>query len=1371
MKTILDRLKWSFILLLLFQPHASVAFNPMHLEQLRQTGSCEACDLSGFEFRRAELQGVQLRRTDLRKARFTHANLEGADFEGADLSGTELKGANLKRANLAHTNLNGVNLSGANLEEARLNAASLKKTLLHAANLRWAQLENADMQGAELEAADIQNANFQGSNLSKSKWRGLSTYHANLSHVNFSEATLVETSFERVNLSETAWSHAEIRWSHFDQVDLTGSNFSKASIKYSSLTDSQLNQTRFNKTQMIRVDLEGSSLINADFEEATLQRINFKGTTLSQSNFQRALIQNSAFQGAILKQANFKETRLDDSDFQSALLPQASFQKARLSWINLRKTDLRKVDFYQAQLKSVQFQGSRLEEARWIDGGNTNQLQKEVFLPRLLELMKDGISLILTPLSRGLIDDPFRFLMGVFFVIAGLYLTRVIRRRKSQNTLRHIGWVIASIGVTLITTTPTVGHLFEFPVIFEFLGMASLCFIFGSCCSLIDQVFGATSHQKLLKVWWVYLGGVVFFFMLLLVFSSIYPQSPVIQYGIAFPGLVLLGVMSLIFLFVPIKTIIQGIISGNPDARILFYFALVAILHSLPFMLSHFNVISFPQWVSNVALLGLVLFLSSFGVIALRRYIEVHRRLECHSMELEEKNDQLNHKNDELSHANRLKDEFLANTSHELRTPLNGIIGIGESMMEGATGPLTEVQIVNLAMITASGRRLTHLVNDLLDFSKLKHRKIELSLKPVGIREVTEVVMLLSKPLIGTKNLKLINAVGSELPPVDADENRLQQIMQNMIANAIKFTDQGTVTVSAEIIEPYLKIEVTDTGIGIPKGQLNRIFESFEQGDGSTSRKYGGTGLGLSITKQLVELHGGNIRVISEEGQGSTFLITLPLSKEPLHKEGCVLDTILSKLKALHPANSFEDSSKKKDPALIEAPPQLTLQTELPPELKSTLVPSTVQSRFQGSLALPQESSKKIKILIVDDEPVNLQVLINYLSLHHYTITQANDGLKALELIEKDPDFDLILLDVMMPRMTGYEVCSRLRKQYATYELPVLLLTAKNQTVDVIEGFNAGANDYLTKPFSKQELLARIKIHLELSKTNLAYGRFVPMEFLQLLGKRSIVDVNLGDQVQKNMSILFSDIRSFTSLSEQMTPAENFQFINEYLSYMEPIVIQHRGFVDKYIGDAIMALFDHNADDAVKASVDMLKELQNYNNHRNLLGKPSIQIGIGINTGSLMLGTIGGNNRMDGTVISDAVNLASRIEGMTKNYGASILISEYTFYQLKAPHTFSTRIVDRVQVKGKKDPVSVFEILDGEPPHQRELKKATASVFEQGLALYHLQEFDAAKSLFVGCQHKNPDDRALQLYIQRCEQYATRNPHEPWDGITRLDSK
>jgi class 3 adenylate cyclase len=235
----------------------------------------------------------------------------------------------------------------------------------------------------------------------------------------------------------------------------------------------------------------------------------------------------------------------------------------------------------------------------------------------------------------------------------------------------------------------------------------------------------------------------------------------------------------------------------------------------------------------------------------------------------------------------------------------------------------------------------------------------------------------------------------------------------------------------------------------------------------------------------------------------------------------------------------------------------------------------------------------------------------------------------------------------------------------------------------------------LAKSFASMRDAVR-KTILELKQTNLSIERFVPHTFLSIIGKPSIVDVELGDNKRQNMTILFSDIRSFTTLSEKMTPDENFAFINAYLERMGPVIRTHNGFIDKYVGDAIMALFD-TADEALRAGLAMFDALDAFNADRRLADLAPIAIGIGVNSGSLMLGTIGEKHRMDGTVISDAVNLASRIEDLTKVYRAGLLMSQYTYEQLAEPEAYRIRPIDVVRVKGKTQPVAIYEVFQNNP--------------------------------------------------------------------------
>jgi hemerythrin-like metal-binding protein len=299
---------------------------------------------------------------------------------------------------------------------------------------------------------------------------------------------------------------------------------------------------------------------------------------------------------------------------------------------------------------------------------------------------------------------------------------------------------------------------------------------------------------------------------------------------------------------------------------------------------------------------------------------------------------------------------------------------------------------------------------------------------------------------------------------------------------------------------------------------------------------------------------------------------------------------------------------------------------------------------------------------------------------------------------------------------------------------------------------------------SIQEILHKVIIaHQQalalLQQTETAYGRLVPHQLLNLLEAKSIVDVKLGDQVERKMTIMFSDIRDFTPLSESMTPAENFEFINSYLSQMEPVISRHRGIIDKYIGDAIMALFEHGADDAVSGAIAMLERLSYYNAGRERAGYAPIHIGIGLNTGVVMIGTVGGINRMDSTVIGDAVNLTARLEEATKTYHAPLIISQNTLYDLADPAKFDIRFLDRIRVKGKSQPLSIYEVFDNNPEAIRNCKRASLAIFEKAVACYHLRDITQAIPLFKQCIEIAPDDIPALIYLERCYEFEATGQH------------
>lgn len=388
----------------------------------------------------------------------------------------------------------------------------------------------------------------------------------------------------------------------------------------------------------------------------------------------------------------------------------------------------------------------------------------------------------------------------------------------------------------------------------------------------------------------------------------------------------------------------------------------------------------------------------------------------------------------QLREADQLKDRFLINTSHEFQTPLNGVINISASMLEGGQGGLNDHQRQNLSTIVALSRRLSSLVNDIMDMEKVKRGELRLQTDAVDVRVVVSVVLDMFSYLTFGKKIRLTADIPDDLPLVRADENRLTQVLYNLIGNAVKFTEQGQIVIVAKWSGDRVYVSVQDSGIGIPRERWERIFTPFDQGDERISGEYGGVGLGLPISRQLLGLMGGAIRVEwSETGKGARICFDLPAAKEA----------------EPHPRH--------------EAMPQ-----------------------FRSAERVAQTSLDKgaaFTLLAVDDEPSNLQVLSSLFEMQGWRVLTVANGPDALDLLQAERGVDLVLLDVMMPRMSGYEVCRRIRRQYSLFELPVVMLTVRNSAHDLTAGFEAGANDFIVKPFDAGEVRARVGTLLTLKKT------------------------------------------------------------------------------------------------------------------------------------------------------------------------------------------------------------------------------------------------------------------------------------------------
>ncbi|MEL6672358.1 MAG: adenylate/guanylate cyclase domain-containing protein [Bacteroidota bacterium] len=293
-------------------------------------------------------------------------------------------------------------------------------------------------------------------------------------------------------------------------------------------------------------------------------------------------------------------------------------------------------------------------------------------------------------------------------------------------------------------------------------------------------------------------------------------------------------------------------------------------------------------------------------------------------------------------------------------------------------------------------------------------------------------------------------------------------------------------------------------------------------------------------------------------------------------------------------------------------------------------------------------------------------------------------------------------------------------------------------------------------------------LNQELSKINTAFGRFVPHEFLKALGHESVLEVALGDGVEKEVTVLFSDIRAYTTLSEQMTPQENFHFLNAYLGRMGPVIQRNHGFVNQYYGDGIMALFLESPQDAVQAALEMQEALILYNEARSKKGRSPIRIGLGLHTGSLMMGVIGDTLRMEAGVVADTVNVAARMEGLTKHYHTDIVVSEACQQKVAATAPFSQRSLGRVQVKGKQQAMQIYEIWAA---HQGDIRDQSLDLFQAGIQAYHEQQFAEAARAFDQVIALNPEDKTARFFQEKATHYLLEGVEEGWTGTEMMVGK
>lgn len=482
------------------------------------------------------------------------------------------------------------------------------------------------------------------------------------------------------------------------------------------------------------------------------------------------------------------------------------------------------------------------------------------------------------------------------------------------------------------------------------------------------------------------------------------------------------------FLLVSIATMITIIaimkrVMKDIKSHLLLLISILALVHHLVWMLiwreSGLSVVNYP--------FDLIISMGCFASVWFHDYFHMHANTKSLAATLQRMNDH--------------KDQFLANTSHEFKNPLHGIMNMSQAVLKRERHLLQERSIKELETVLAVGRRLTLILNDLIDVMSLREGNPRIQKKVILIQPIVTGVLDMLQYYTEVKPIKIVNQIPDDFPPVLADENRVIQIIFNLLHNAVKFTNEGEISIQAFSKDGRAYMVVTDTGVGIDEDMRKRLFRPYEQASSHETMVEGGFGLGLSISKQLVELHGGMLEVSSVLGEGSEFRFSLQLADVKADEEYEV-------------SNSFEHA------ALPSKPIQIDWQEgEIPPAVTQT--------------TLLERNRHRPRIIIVDDDPVNLQVLEAILPPEEYEITMVTSGKEALAILDTQ-EWDLVISDIMMPQMSGYELTRMIRKRFTLTELPILLLTARSQPKDIQSGFLAGANDYVTKPVEALEIRSRI---------------------------------------------------------------------------------------------------------------------------------------------------------------------------------------------------------------------------------------------------------------------------------------------------------
>ena len=609
----------------------------------------------------------------------------------------------------------------------------------------------------------------------------------------------------------------------------------------------------------------------------------------------------------------------------------------------------------------------------------------------------------------------FNGFVAACLLITGIYYLFVyLGRRKDLSLMYYSAYAITFSFFELAYGEKILNQMFpDIPEVIitkvlNILLYASIIFI----CLFIKSITG-----KLLPDWFtrtvvIVMGGYIVLLSVLPIKMSLSVQDIFLLFGMT------VYVFILAFLVFAVVQEQYGNLGRNGFIQLII--ALTCVLIYFADGVIYINNMKNDNYIGYAALL---LFIAMISSMLSQQYNNAYNTIERMSVKLLE--------------SDRLKDEFLVNTSHELKTPLHGIINITRSVLESASGTIAEKQKESLNFVVTIAKRLSSLINDIIDFQNLKNHTLHMDIRVFDLHAPVQVVLEVLKYMRAEKELSLVNRIPPGTFFVRADENRLRQIIYNLVGNALKYTERGKVEIMAWADENRIVVSVEDTGMGIPEASQESIFLPFDHTGNTGASEYRSSGLGLPISRRLAEHMGGKLLLDwSVPGKGSRFIFTLP-------------------------SDSGKEAADKS--AAAAAYLQYGADTE-------EAAQKSAHSRFYT-------------ILLVDDEVSNIRVLTDMFREEDYETVVAYNGGQALEMIRQNRNISLVLLDVMMPGMSGFEVCRKIREEYSLSDLPVLLLTVRNTPQDIETGFKAGANDFVAKPFNARELRARVSTLIMLRRS------------------------------------------------------------------------------------------------------------------------------------------------------------------------------------------------------------------------------------------------------------------------------------------------